>query len=84
MGLSVQLTKETERAFIKIRDHVYENDPETRNWIIRGRSARGLYLASILRAPAKPQILARYGISFPEILRHQKLGVRQHQYLKFL
>ena len=35
MGLSVQLPKKTERAFIKIRDHVYENDPEKRNWIIR-------------------------------------------------
>jgi hypothetical protein len=35
MGLSVQLPKRTERAFIKIRDHVYENDPEKRNQIIR-------------------------------------------------
>jgi hypothetical protein len=39
MGLSVQLPKKTERAFIKIRDHVYENDPEKRNWIIRGIGA---------------------------------------------
>ena len=35
MGLSVQLPKKTERAFINIRDKVYEKDPEKRKWIIR-------------------------------------------------
>jgi hypothetical protein len=35
MGLYIQLPKKTERAFIKIRNHVYENDPEKINWIIR-------------------------------------------------
>jgi hypothetical protein len=50
----------------------------------RGRSARGLYLASILRAPAKLEILARYSISFLEILAKPKVGVRQAQYLIFL
>jgi hypothetical protein len=51
---------------------------------VRGRSARGLYLASILRAPAKLEILARYSISFLEILAKPKVGVRQAQYLIFL
>ncbi|PLW46756.1 hypothetical protein PCANC_09596 [Puccinia coronata f. sp. avenae] len=40
---------------------------------LRGRSARGLYLASILRAPEKLEILARYRISFQEILAKPKL-----------
>ncbi|PLW05670.1 hypothetical protein PCANC_28376 [Puccinia coronata f. sp. avenae] len=42
---------------------------------LRGRSARGLYLASILRGPAKLEILARYRISFQEILAKPKVGV---------
>jgi hypothetical protein len=35
MGISVQLPKKTERAFINIRDKVYKKDPEKKKWIIR-------------------------------------------------
>ena len=35
MGLSVQLPKKTQRAFMKIRDKYYKNDPVKSTWIIR-------------------------------------------------
>ena len=35
MGLSFQLPKKTERAFIKIRDKFYKKDPKKCKWIIR-------------------------------------------------
>jgi hypothetical protein len=68
------ITAPTELKETFLADNNLE-DFQTRRRKVRGRSARGLYLASILRAPAKLEILARYRISFQEILAKPKVGV---------